>query len=157
MILLMAWLFAPFGAEVPRPAPILGSLVIFALASVGIVTETQPLFRRALFAIASCGFGLWFFADDGWKMHDFVHQRLALWTLGEALLLMLFIETRLWRASVLPGLLAAAGFVMYLLSPVSAVLAGKRMAWLAFAVVLLIANVARRAMRAEDTALQRSP
>lgn len=130
---------------------VIATLVTFAAVAASVVSESRTGVRRALLLVASAAFTVWMLYGDGWRPDEGVYVRAALWTAGEAGILFLFVETTAWRWSLAPGLAAVGSIVMHvMLNVYGSWTVSKRISWLVFALGMLIANGALRAMREED-------
>jgi len=116
-------------------------------ASIAVITTPYPWLRRTAVALIVT-FHLISVTDD-----------LVLLTLAEAALLAPFLETRLWRWSLAPGILLAAWLLFHVLpGGYGSVGSAARITWLFHSLVLLCASCGWRSIKAEldeDRALAR--
>ncbi|HUH02217.1 MAG TPA: hypothetical protein VML75_09480 [Kofleriaceae bacterium] len=127
----------------------LAAMVVGALVAVAVVTEPRAWVRRVALAAIAVGYAAWMLRDGQWHTEWF-WVRLGLFTLVEAALLAPFLETRLWRWSLVPGMVLFVWLLYHLIPSYGGEALMRRIAWLTQALLLLAASGGRRAMRAED-------
>lgn len=139
----------------PGPSWIIGVMPALATAiaaAVAVALEPSLLLRRLMLAVVIVAHVAWIAHDElGWHGDPF-HVHLVLWTLAEAAVVVVFLETRLWRWSLLPGVVLAVWLGYHLLPRLAADVLTERIVWLVQALLLLAANGARRAIQEEDAA-----
>ena len=138
---------------VPAPAWATGVIPALAgalLAAFAIAFEPRAIVRRLFEAALVVGYAAWIIHDElGWHFDAF-HLDLAAWTVGEGLLVVCFIETRLWRWSVFAALPLLGMLAYYLFPRYAAGTIDERIAWLVQAIVVLAVYGGRRAIREDD-------
>lgn len=138
---------------VPPPAWASGVLPALAgalLAAFAIAFEPRVLVRRLFELALVVGYAAWIVHDElGWHVDAF-HLELAAWTVGEGVLVVCFIETRLWRWSLFAALPLLVMLAYYLFPRYTAGAIDERIAWLVQALAVLAVNGGRRAIREDD-------
>lgn len=131
---------------------VIPALATSIAAAFAVVLDPSASIRRLMLIAVIVGHVAWIAHDElGWHTDPF-HVRLVMWTIAEGAVVFVFVETRLWRWSLLPGLVLAGWLGYHLLPRIMADVMSERIVWLVQALLLLVANGARRAIQAEDGA-----
>lgn len=132
---------------IPATSGPLLALVGSATAALAIALEPRTIVRLAFELSLVVGYLAAAFHDDvGWHFDEF-HAGYAVWTAAEAVLVMVFLETGLWRWSVFAGFPMVAALFYHLFPSYSGDIVDVRIAWLVQALALLIATGGVRAIR----------
>jgi len=128
------------------------ALVTLFVVAIAVISEPRMWLRRVELSLVALAYVAWMLHEDRWHTEP-SWLRDALFTMAEAAVIAPFLESRLWRWSLIPGLLLVLWLLYHLFPTYGGSL--RRDAWLLQALILLIVNAARRAMREDDEQYRR--
>jgi hypothetical protein len=130
------------------PIPALVAAIAVAIA---IAMEPRAWLRRLFLGLVVALHVL--YIEESSHGDTWPSANLAVVTFGEAALIVLFVESRLWRWSLVPGIAMSLWLTLHLLplgyASLFAMADGYRVSWLVHALLLLCANGGWRSINAE--------